>query len=228
MSTHPTTERLAQALKIRQKIDKLDNERNKLSDQLMRVLAGTKVVNRADQGQRRKQGPRGASSKATATTRIGRSKESIKEMVKDILENSGKALSIPEILERLKSRGHRTRSANPAKSLGVMLYRDKDFKKAGRGLFSVRGSRTGTSAAVRQTGAKSISSGSGKHQTLKDAVISAFKAPGNVMKVSEIETAVRSAGYKSKAKSLTQQLSKLLKDKRTFRKVKRGVYALRK
>jgi chromosome segregation ATPase len=69
--------------------------------------------------------------------RRGRSQ---KDVVREVLLQAKKPLSIPEILAQLKTRGYRWQSKNPKAALSVMLYTNqKLFKRAKPGRFAVAG-----------------------------------------------------------------------------------------
>ncbi len=223
-----TTQQLAQALDIRKRIESIDRQRDKLADQLDKALSGGRATARRGRKSRKSRARRVAAPKKRAGAAGRVRKDSTKSMIIDVLRNSKRALSIPEILDRLKARGYTSKSSNPVKNLGVVLYRDKTFTKPARGVFSVRGSgaRKG-SGTKKKTRKASAGRRLRSKQTLRDATIQALKSSGKPMKVADIESAVRSGGYKTRAKNLTQQLSKVLSDNKTFKKVKRGIYSFK-
>ena len=63
---------------------------------------------------------------------------STREAMIEILRTSEKPLRVAQIVERLAASGCKTKSVNPKNMVGAMLAQSSDFKRVGRGLYTVR------------------------------------------------------------------------------------------
>lgn len=63
---------------------------------------------------------------------------SLREMITNILTESGRPMSVQDIYEASLTTGYQWRSQEPINALNVKMYTDRSFKKASPGLFVVR------------------------------------------------------------------------------------------
>jgi len=124
-----TTAQLTQILKVRQRIDALNNEIAKLESGQEKIIKGHKLVKRIRKRRRKRK----------VRTRVkGKGKMTQRALIAEILTKAGKPLSAAEIYKGLVARKHPLKSKNPLKALRVRLYTDKLFSKAKRGYFTLR------------------------------------------------------------------------------------------
>ena len=128
-----TTAQLTQILKVRQRIDELNNEIAKLESGQKKIIKGHKLV-KSIRKRRRK-----VRMRVQVRTRVkGKGKMTQRALIAEILTKAGKPLSAAEIYKGLVARKHPLKSKNPLKALRVRLYTDKLFSKAKRGYFTLR------------------------------------------------------------------------------------------
>ncbi len=133
-----STKQLSQALSIQQQIDALDQKREELTRQLQAVLSPTGGATKK---------PAAKSKSRTPRLARGVRKGSQKDLLRQVLAEADQPLSLDDILDRMKAKGFKSTSANPKRSLSVLLYTDSQIQRASRGHFRIRPS-SGAAAAT--------------------------------------------------------------------------------
>jgi hypothetical protein len=78
-------------------------------------------------------------SVAVRNLRLPRSVQpSLRDLIRGILQKSGKPMSVAEIYEASLAEGYQWRSRAPINALNVKMYTDATFRKASPGLFVVK------------------------------------------------------------------------------------------
>lgn len=78
-------------------------------------------------------------SVAVRNMRIPRSTQpSLRELITDILKESGKPMSVAEIHQASLAAGYHWRSQDPLNALNVKMYTDDTFEKVAPGKFALR------------------------------------------------------------------------------------------
>jgi ABC-type transporter Mla subunit MlaD len=70
----------------------------------------------------------------------------LREIVAEILQKADKPMRAAEIAEQLPAAGYTTRSKNPKNMISVMLAQSKDFRRVGKGLYTLRKRKGGEKA----------------------------------------------------------------------------------
>ena len=149
----PSVKQLNEALRIRKKIDAMQQETESLQGKLDRILgaaptARKKAAKKTTKKRAKKKGTRRAKKSAK---RVVRKKKTAKrgtvkkapapklgDVITQILTQAKRPLNLDEIVAGIQKKGVTMRSKNPKHALGVKMYRDKKFKKARPGYFTVR------------------------------------------------------------------------------------------
>jgi len=142
-----SAKQLTEALKLRKAIDQLEARIETTQAKLSALLGGGTAKKKPGRPAKTQKKSRRKKAAAKRGPRSG----SQKELVHDILRDAGTPLSTDQVLEQLKAKGYRSKSKEPKKSLGVMLYTDKAIKRAGRGLFTLGGSTAPKAKKKRAT-----------------------------------------------------------------------------
>jgi hypothetical protein len=130
-----TTKQLKRALSLQRKIDALEQKKSVLLQKLQKTLAGQKApvqtsatISTPDKktAVKTKRGP--------ASVRKG----SQKQLIREVLTEAGKPLSIDEIYTKLKAKGLKTKAKDPKKTLGVILYTDNAVYRPSLAAFALK------------------------------------------------------------------------------------------
>lgn len=149
-----SVKQLDRALKIRKRIDALQYQTKSLQVKLDKILGATSSPPAVKR--RKKKAIKKAGRKKAVTGKIqkpaqktakkrGKRKQTpqkktpvLRDVIVEVIREAKKPLNIDQILAGIRKKDVKMQSKNPKHSLGVRMYKDKAFKKAKRGYFTLR------------------------------------------------------------------------------------------
>jgi hypothetical protein len=203
---------------------KLRTQREKIAKQLAVVDRRIAALDGEPVSATPKPGKR-AKKVTVKTARRARTGLSLADVLAEAMAGKGN-VKVVEAGKMAIAAGYKSKSANFGNIVSQTLNSDTRFRKIARGVYALQEAGQGSPKPAGLKKTKAVSKPSKAAASLPQALAKAMAGKGS-MGAKGAMNAVLAAGYQTKAKDFRSIVSRTLAAGKQFRKVSRGVYALK-